>query len=120
LILAAVDGKRRYLLVHDDTFVFPLSVLCELRPNNFKVPWYVGSTHCTGPNFRCQHRNIKFDGDGNKPEANFGGWINGGAGVVLSQKAVQNLDLQQCIRYYNQVRTLSCPAPQTHLRHSAS
>eukprot|EP00241_Pyramimonas_parkeae_P002445 CAMPEP_0114268138 /NCGR_PEP_ID=MMETSP0058-20121206/25750_1 /TAXON_ID=36894 /ORGANISM="Pyramimonas parkeae, CCMP726" /LENGTH=509 /DNA_ID=CAMNT_0001386199 /DNA_START=144 /DNA_END=1674 /DNA_ORIENTATION=+ len=92
-------GRAWYLLVHDDTYVHPLNLLCELRPNNPKLLWYVGATHCIGPNFRCMNVNIKYMGL--RREENFGGWNNGGAGVAMSGELVRKLDLKQCLTYYN-------------------
>ncbi|KAK3242237.1 hypothetical protein CYMTET_48062 [Cymbomonas tetramitiformis] len=61
---------------------------------------YIGSTHCQGPNVRCENENVKFN-----PQLvganNLGGWNNGGAGVVLSGGMLEGMSLDKCLERYN-------------------
>jgi len=88
--------KAWYLLTHDDTFVFPYHLLCELRGNSPKDLWYAGAQHCL--------KGLGLDPDLFKCGAEFsplGSWINGGAGVVLSKAMVDRMAVDECISRYN-------------------
>eukprot|EP00899_Mesostigma_viride_P025569 jgi/Mesvir1/6197/Mv00881-RA.2 len=101
---AAFPKKKWYLLVHDDTYIYVRRLLCYLDTLKHHDAVYTGMTHCCGPNFKCSSGPVKgFLGKpGEVPPENrgLGGWLNGGAGVVLSGALVNRMNLKECQRYY--------------------
>eukprot|EP00958_Prasinococcus_capsulatus_P019848 scaffold2514_cov373-Prasinococcus_capsulatus_cf.AAC.9 len=114
--------KKWYIMAHDDSYLFAYNLLCELADKEHKEPIYTGATHCKGPNFACRAGGVKYlSQDGKytvkqrgdtttvlKPQKRFsggysglGGWINGGAGVVLSGALVQQVDFVDCVEHYS-------------------
>ena len=92
--------KPWYVVIDDDAFVNVDNLLTLLHePNQRKV--YMGAHHCSGPNFQCRTGKIKDI---------YGGWVNGGAGMVFSNALVTSMDLDTCINHYTNNWNYSPPA----------
>ena len=88
----AFPGKAWYVIIDEDASVMLKNFLCVLakeRGDANKV--YMGAHHCQGPNFRCRTGGIR---------SMYNGWVNGGAGMVLSGALVSSMNLPTCLSHY--------------------
>jgi len=82
-----------YIIIDEDASVMLQNLLCVLGPQNgAQTKVYTGAHHCQGPNFRCRTGGIR---------SMYNGWVNGGAGMVLSGALVASMDLPLCMSHYS-------------------
>ena len=100
--------KAWYLLVHDDTYVFVKNLLCHLDRQDSRAAQMTGMTHCLGPNFKCKSGHILYDPSRGTRAPRFKtGWLNGGAGIVISNKLAKKMRFDKCMDYYENLKAWS-------------
>ena len=88
----AFPNAKWYLLSDDDTFLYLPNLVCLLASKDPGTPAYLGVHHCQGEGFVCQHGRPILSG--------MRGWVNGGAGIVVSKGLAQKMNSQQCKSWY--------------------
>lgn len=85
-----------FYLSDEDTFVHVPHLMRLLGSQPHTSPAYIGTHNCRGEGFTCQH-NIPI-------MRSLRGWLNGGAGVVMSRALVDKMDAGTCQAYYSNHR----------------
>ena len=98
----------RYLLAHQDTYIFAHNLACHLS-NMVDGLVLTGQMHCFGVDFKCASGGIIFKK--HHERSNPQGWMNGGAGIAVSGAMAKAMDLSHCIEYYSKTWRYRQAAP---------
>ena len=104
--------------------MFAHNLLCMLGRQDSTEAVTLGMNHCKGPNFKCKTGGIlspraqgKAKGGGRGGGRGGGGgrgdwigWVNGGAGVVVSARVAASLKIAKCARFYKKHWNYQVPA----------
>ena len=80
-----------FVLIDDDGYIELENMAQLLSANSAKLPVYMGIHHCQGVDFACMRGKVK---------QSLHGWVNGGAGIILNRYAVDAIDWDEAIAFY--------------------
>ena len=88
-----------FVLIDDDGYMNISNLEALLRASVTSVPVYAGLHHCQGVDFKCKQGKVK---------QTLGGWVNGGAGIILNAHAAASVDWKASAKYYESHWPYTC------------
>ena len=88
-----------FVLIDDDGYMNISNLEALLRASVTSVPVYAGLHHCQGVDFKCKQGKVK---------QTLGGWVNGGAGIILNAHAAASVEWKASAKYYESHWPYTC------------